>query len=63
MYDRLREIRARKMPTVISFAQQVNLAVNQTLSRTVLTVATIVLSAGMLCASSRPAFGLSARPR
>ena len=31
-----------------TFAQQVNLAVNQTLSRTVLTVATIAMSAGML---------------
>ena len=48
MYDRLREIRAGRMPKRVTFAQQVNLAVNQTLSRTVLTVATIVMSAGML---------------
>ena len=48
MYDRLREIRAGKLPTRVTFAEQVNLAVNQTLSRTVLTVATIVMSAGML---------------
>src|SRR5262249_60488527 len=54
MYDRLREIRARQMPTVISFAQQVNLAVNQTLSRTVLTGATIVLSAGLLLPFGSP---------
>ena len=47
MYDRLREIQSRN-PTRIPFAQQVNLAVNQTLSRTVLTVATITMSAGML---------------
>ena len=32
----------------VTFAEQVNLAVNQTLSRTVLTVATVVLSAAML---------------
>jgi preprotein translocase subunit SecF len=48
MYDRLREIRAGRTLKGITFAQQVNLAVNQTLSRTVLTVATIVMSAGML---------------
>jgi preprotein translocase subunit SecF len=48
MYDRLREIRSRTTQAKVPFAQQVNLAVNQTLSRTVLTVATIVLSAGML---------------
>ncbi len=47
MYDRLREIRSHN-PARIPFAQQVNLAVNQTLSRTVLTVATIAMSAGML---------------
>jgi preprotein translocase subunit SecF len=47
MYDRLREIRARKTAG-ITFAQQVNLAVNQTLSRTVLTVATIAMSGAML---------------
>jgi preprotein translocase subunit SecF len=48
MYDRLREIRAHKVDKDTTFAQQVNLAVNQTLSRTVLTVATVVLSAAML---------------
>jgi preprotein translocase subunit SecF len=48
MYDRLREIRSRTAHAKLPFAEQVNLAVNQTLSRTVLTVATIVLSAGML---------------
>jgi preprotein translocase subunit SecF len=48
MYDRLREIRSSHAQTRLPFAQQVNLAVNQTLSRTVLTVATIAMSAGML---------------
>ena len=48
MYDRLREIRAKKLAKGVTFAEQVNLAVNQTLSRTVLTVATVVLSAAML---------------
>ena len=48
MYDRLREIRAKKGAKGGTFAEQVNLAVNQTLSRTVLTVATVVLSAAML---------------
>jgi preprotein translocase subunit SecF len=48
MYDRLREIRAKKVAKGITFAEDVNLAVNQTLSRTVLTVATVVLSAAML---------------
>jgi len=48
MYDRLREIRAKKGVKGGTFAEQVNLAVNQTLSRTVLTVATVVLSAAML---------------
>src|SRR5262245_34485701 len=48
MYDRLREIRSRRTQSVLSFAQQVNLAVNQTLSRTVLTVATVAMSAAML---------------
>jgi preprotein translocase subunit SecF len=48
MYDRLREIRARGAAKGITFAQQVNMAVNQTLSRTVLTVATVILSAAML---------------
>lgn len=48
MYERLREIRAKKVAKGVTFAEQVNLAVNQTLSRTVLTVATVVLSAAML---------------
>jgi preprotein translocase subunit SecF len=48
MYDRLREIRSRAMQKTITFAQQVNLAVNQTLSRTVLTVATVAMSGAML---------------
>ncbi len=48
MYDRLREIRARRTQTGMTFAQQVNLAVNQTLSRTVLTVATVAMSGAML---------------
>ena len=47
MYDRLREIRSR-MPKGVTFPQQVNLAVNQTLSRTVLTVATVAMSGAML---------------
>jgi preprotein translocase subunit SecF len=48
MYDRLREIRSKRGEKGVTFAQQVNLAVNQTLSRTVLTVATVVMSAAML---------------
>jgi preprotein translocase subunit SecF len=48
MYDRLREIRSRKTAKGPTFAQQVNLAVNQTLSRTVLTVATVAMSAAAL---------------
>jgi preprotein translocase subunit SecF len=48
MYDRLREIRSKKMEKGATFAQQVNLAVNQTLSRTVLTVATVAMSAATL---------------
>ena len=48
MYDRLREIRSRATVAAMTFAQQVNLAVNQTLSRTVLTVATVAMSGAML---------------
>jgi preprotein translocase subunit SecF len=48
MYDRLREIRAKRGDKGVTFAQQVNLAVNQTLSRTVLTVATVAMSAATL---------------
>jgi preprotein translocase subunit SecF len=54
MYDRLREIKARKLDRGMSFADQVNLAVNQTLSRTVLTVATIALAAAMLMVLGGP---------
>jgi preprotein translocase subunit SecF len=46
-YDRLRENRAR-VPRGKSFAEQLNDAVNQTLSRTVLTALTVVLSAAVL---------------
>lgn len=48
MYDRLREIRAKGTKAAITFAQQVNLAVNQTLSRTVLTVATVAMAGSTL---------------
>ena len=48
MYDRLREVRARRIQPPPTFPQQVNLAVNQTLSRTVLTVATVALSGATL---------------
>lgn len=48
MYDRLREIQSRAIAAALPFAQQVNLAVNQTLSRTVLTVATVAMSGAML---------------
>ena len=48
MYDRLREIRSRKAAKGPAFAEQVNLAVNQTLSRTVLTVTTVAMSAAAL---------------
>jgi preprotein translocase subunit SecF len=47
-YDRLRENRAKVRRHVTSFAEQMNDAVNQTLSRTVLTASTVVLSAGVL---------------
>jgi preprotein translocase subunit SecF len=36
-YDRLRENRGKSVPRGMTFAQQMNLAINQTLSRTVLT--------------------------
>jgi preprotein translocase subunit SecF len=48
MYDRLREIQSKATLKGVTFAQQVNQAVNQTLSRTVLTVATIAMSGAML---------------
>jgi preprotein translocase subunit SecF len=46
-YDRLRENRAR-VPRGLSFPDQMNAAINQTLSRTVLTALTVVLSAGVV---------------
>jgi preprotein translocase subunit SecF len=48
MYDRLREIRGRATKAAVTFADQVNLAVNQTLSRTVLTVATVAMAGATL---------------
>jgi preprotein translocase subunit SecF len=47
-YDRLRENRTRSSPRAKTFAAQMNDAVNQTLSRTVLTALTVVFSAGVL---------------
>jgi len=47
-YDRLRENRGRSMPKGRTFAQQMNDAVNQTLSRTVLTSLTTFFSATVL---------------
>jgi preprotein translocase subunit SecF len=47
-YDRLRENRSRSGPRRKTFAEQMNDAVNQTLSRTVLTALTVVLSAAVL---------------
>jgi preprotein translocase subunit SecF len=47
-YDRLRENRAKGAPRDKPFAEQMNDAVNQTLSRTVLTATTVVLSAAVL---------------
>jgi preprotein translocase subunit SecF len=48
MYDRLREIQARPTRKGLTLAENVNLAVNQTLSRTVLTVATVAMSGAIL---------------
>jgi preprotein translocase subunit SecF len=48
MYDRLREIQAQTSRKGLTLAEKVNLAVNQTLSRTVLTVATVAMSGAML---------------
>jgi preprotein translocase subunit SecF len=48
MYDRLREIQAGLTRKGATLADKVNLAVNQTLSRTVLTVATVAMSGAML---------------
>ena len=47
-YDRLRENRGKQMPKGMTFAQQMNVAVNQTLSRTVLTSLTVFFSAAIL---------------
>jgi preprotein translocase SecF subunit len=47
-YDRLRENRGRSAPRGRTFAQQMNDAVNQTLSRTVLTALTTFFSAAVL---------------
>jgi preprotein translocase SecF subunit len=47
-YDRLRENRGKQMPKGITFAQQMNVAVNQTLSRTILTSLTVFFSAAIL---------------
>jgi len=47
-YDRLRENRGKSVPRGMSFAQQMNLAINQTLSRTVLTSLTVFFSTAIL---------------
>jgi preprotein translocase subunit SecF len=47
-YDRLRENRAKFVPKGKPFAEQMNEAVNQTLSRTVLTSLTVFFSAAIL---------------
>jgi preprotein translocase SecF subunit len=47
-YDRLRENRGKSIPKGISFAEQMNVAVNQTLSRTVLTSLTVFFTAAIL---------------
>ena len=47
-YDRLRENRGKSIPKGRTFAQQMNDAVNQTLSRTVLTSLTTFFSAAVL---------------
>jgi preprotein translocase subunit SecF len=47
-YDRLRENRTRTGARGTTFAAQMNAAVNQTLSRTVLTALTVVISAAVL---------------
>jgi preprotein translocase SecF subunit len=47
-YDRLRENRGKIAQRGQSFAQQMNVAVNQTLSRTVLTAVTVFFSAAIL---------------
>jgi preprotein translocase subunit SecF len=47
-YDRLRENRGRGAQRGLPFAQQINLAINQTLSRTVLTALTTFFSTAVL---------------
>ena len=47
-YDRLRENRGKGAPRGLSFADQMNLAINQTLSRTVLTSLTVFFSTAIL---------------
>ncbi len=47
-YDRLRENRAKFVPKGKTFADQMNEAVNQTLSRTILTAVTVFFSAAIL---------------
>ena len=47
-YDRLRENRGKHLPKGMSFADQMNVAVNQTLSRTILTSLTVFFSAAIL---------------
>jgi preprotein translocase subunit SecF len=44
-YDRLRENRAKRIPASTSFAEQMNDAMNQTLSRTILTSLTTFFAA------------------
>jgi preprotein translocase SecF subunit len=47
-YDRIRENRGKGVRKGQSFAEQINIAINQTLSRTVLTAATVFLSTTVL---------------
>ena len=47
-YDRLRENRGRGTPRGTTFARQMNIAINQTLSRTVLTSLTVFFSTAIL---------------
>ena len=47
-YDRLRENRGKHLPKGTTFADQMNVAVNQTLSRTILTSLTVFFSAAIL---------------
>jgi preprotein translocase subunit SecF len=47
-YDRLRENRSKHLPKGMGFAEQMNIAVNQTLSRTILTSLTVFFSAAIL---------------